>query len=129
MATLSQIYTNLLIGFAVSIVSCLAFGIAVHLERNRDLTPRAWARPVNIIKNVLSRPYCLGWIWWSFSLKDIDLLSGIPGTGTRSEGWSGPILRTNLDGILMMRYNKLQCKVRTRTKSKRMRKTNDCLQT
>ena len=125
MATLSQIYTNLGIGVIVATASCLAFGAAVQFDLNRNLTPRAWARPVSVVKNVLSRPYSLGWIVWSLSLKDVDLLSGIPGTGTRNQGRSGPTLRTNLDGILMLRYHTLQCKVRTTTKPERTEEGDD----
>lgn len=112
MATLSQVYINLGIGGVVSTACFLVFGIAVHLEANKNLTPRAWARPVGVIKNCLSPPYSLGWISWAMSLRYIDLLSGIPGTGTRKQGWSGPTLRTNLDGIVLMRYHALQFKVR-----------------
>eukprot|EP00531_Pseudo-nitzschia_arenysensis_P017328 CAMPEP_0116148558 /NCGR_PEP_ID=MMETSP0329-20121206/18442_1 /TAXON_ID=697910 /ORGANISM="Pseudo-nitzschia arenysensis, Strain B593" /LENGTH=1181 /DNA_ID=CAMNT_0003644741 /DNA_START=112 /DNA_END=3657 /DNA_ORIENTATION=- len=107
MATLSAIYTNLAIGSCVTTFGFLSFGLAVRCEANKNLTPRAWARPVNVIKNCLKQPYCLSWIHWAMSLRYIDLLSGIPGTGTREQGKSGPTLRTNLDGIVLMRYHVL----------------------
>ena len=99
----------------------IAFGIAVGLECNKNLTPRAWARPIKVIKNCLNKPYCLSWISWAMSLRYIDLLSGIPGTGTREEGRSGPTLRTNLDGIVLLRYHVLQFKVRTHQKKVELR--------
>eukprot|EP00533_Pseudo-nitzschia_delicatissima_P009379 CAMPEP_0116084330 /NCGR_PEP_ID=MMETSP0327-20121206/3747_1 /TAXON_ID=44447 /ORGANISM="Pseudo-nitzschia delicatissima, Strain B596" /LENGTH=1201 /DNA_ID=CAMNT_0003575273 /DNA_START=88 /DNA_END=3693 /DNA_ORIENTATION=+ len=111
MATLSAVYTNLLLGSGVTTVCFLAFGLAVRCEANKNLTPRAWARPVKVLKNCLKQPYCLSWICWAMSLRYIDLLSGIQGTGTREQGKSGPTLRTNLDGIVLMRYHVLQFKV------------------
>ena len=122
MATLYQVYTNLAIGGVVMSTCFIAFGIAVGLECNKNLTPRAWARPIKVIKNCLNKPYCLSWISWAMSLRYIDLLSGIPGTGTREEGRSGPTLRTNLDGIVLLRYHVLQFKVRTHQKKSRITK-------
>lgn len=112
MATLTQVYTNLGIGAIVTSVCYIGFGLAVRFECNKDLTPRAWTRPVQILKNCLSPPYCVNWIHWALSQRYIDLLAGIPGTGTRKKGWSGPTLRTNLDGIVLLRYHTLQFKVR-----------------
>ena len=112
MATLSQVYTNLAVGTVVTTLCFIGFGIAVRSESNKNLTPRAWARPIVVIKNCLTPPYSLTWIYWAMSLRYIDLLAGIPGTGTRMKGWSGPTLRTNLDGIVLLRYHVLQFKVR-----------------
>jgi len=112
MATISQIYSNLVIGGVIATGCFAGFGIAIRVEANKNLTPRAWARPVQILKNVLSPPYSLAWIRWAMKLRYIDLLSGIPGTGTRKGGWSGPTLRTNLDGVVLLRYHTLQFKVR-----------------
>mmetsp|Transcript_37114 Transcript_37114/g.42454 ORF Transcript_37114/g.42454 Transcript_37114/m.42454 type:complete len:1352 (+) Transcript_37114:147-4202(+) len=111
MATLTQVYTNLGIGAIVTTVCYIGFGLAVRFECNKDLTPRAWTRPVQILKNCLSPPYCVNWIHWALSQRYIDLLAGIPGTGTRKKGWSGPTLHTNLDGIVLLRYHTLQFKV------------------
>lgn len=111
MATLSQVYSNLAIGGVVMTTSFIAFGVAVGLGANKNLAPRAWARPIKVLKNCLSRPYSLSWISWAMSLRYIDLLSGIPGTGTREGGRSGPTLKTNLDGIVLLRYHTLQFKV------------------
>ena len=96
MATLSQVYTTLGIGAGVTVGCYLVFGAAVRYEGNKDLTPRAWSRPRAVLKNVLSPPYCVSWMTWSLSQRYVDLLAGIPGTGTRLNGWSGPTLRTNL---------------------------------
>jgi len=111
MATLSQVFFNLGVGAIVTTACFIGFGIAVSCEANKNLTPRAWARPIGVIKNCLSPPYSLNWIYWAMSLRYIDLLAGIPGTGTRMKGWSGPTLRTNLDGIVLLRYHALQFKV------------------
>ena len=117
MANLYQIYSNLAIGGVVSLVCFIAFGISVGLECNNNLTLRAWARPIKVIKNYLNKPYCLSWIYWSMSLRYINILSGILGTGTCDEGSSGPNLWTNLDGFVLLRYHVLQFKVRN-TKNK-----------
>ena len=111
MATLTQVYSNLAIGGVVMTTSFIAFGVAVSLEANKNLAPRAWARPIRVVKNCLAPPYSLSWISWAMSLRYIDLLSGIPGTGTRQGGRSGPTLKTNLDGIVLLRYHTLQFKV------------------
>lgn len=111
MATLSQIYVTFFTGVVVATGSFLAFGAGVRFDKNSTLTPRAWSRPVSTVKNNLGGPYCISWIAWAIRQRYIDLLAGIPGTGTRLDGWSGPTLRTNLDGIVMLRYHVLLLKV------------------
>ena len=39
------------------------------------------------------------------------MMRGIPGTGTRNQGRSGPLLKTNLDGIINLRFHVLCLKV------------------
>ena len=39
------------------------------------------------------------------------MLSGIPGTGTRDNGYAGALLRVNLDGIVLLRFHALCLKV------------------
>lgn len=39
------------------------------------------------------------------------MLCGIPGTGTRLKGWSGPKLKANLDAVISLRFQSLQLKV------------------
>ena len=39
------------------------------------------------------------------------MLEGIDGTGTRDNGWSGPKLSCNLDGIILIKYANLCLKV------------------
>jgi hypothetical protein len=95
----------------ITSASFFAFGSAVKLQKNSNLVPRAWSRPVQVVKNNLGRPYCISWLAWAIRQKYIDLLAGIPGTGTRLQGWSGPNLKANLDGIVMLRYHVLMLKV------------------
>ncbi len=40
-----------------------------------------------------------------------DLMDGIPGTGTRKDGWSGPMLKCNLDGIIMLKFHTMMLKI------------------
>ena len=40
-----------------------------------------------------------------------DMLSGVPGTGTRDDGYAGALLRVNLDGIVLLRFHALCLKV------------------
>jgi len=51
------------------------------------------------------------WIPWSWRLTYPDMLGGIPGTGTRNNGWAGPTLKVNLDGIIMLKYHALLSRV------------------
>lgn len=39
------------------------------------------------------------------------MLSGVPGTGTRDDGYAGALLRVNLDGIVLLRFHALCLKV------------------
>eukprot|EP00529_Nitzschia_sp_RCC80_P006547 CAMPEP_0113523150 /NCGR_PEP_ID=MMETSP0014_2-20120614/45558_1 /TAXON_ID=2857 /ORGANISM="Nitzschia sp." /LENGTH=1639 /DNA_ID=CAMNT_0000421233 /DNA_START=235 /DNA_END=5154 /DNA_ORIENTATION=- /assembly_acc=CAM_ASM_000159 len=56
-------------------------------------------------------PYCLSWIPWALNLTYLQLMEGIPGTGTRDGGWSGPTLKCNLDGIVLLKFHSLCLKV------------------
>jgi hypothetical protein len=111
MATVQQIYSSVLGGSVVTVASWAFFGLAIRFGGNSNLTPRAWSRPKQVLKNVLSPPYAFSWITWAVRLKYIDMLVGIPGTGTRKNGWSGPPLKANLDAVIAMRFQSLQVKV------------------
>lgn len=46
-----------------------------------------------------------GWIPWVLSLSYDQLLTGVPGTGTRKGGLEGNLLKVNLDGIVLLRFH------------------------
>lgn len=99
----------------------LFFGFAVHKEWNDDLTPRVANRPKNILKNAMlhhlpkwmNKPilYPITWIAWAYYLTYDECIKGIPGTGTRKDGNEGPLLKTNLDAIIMLRFHTFIFKV------------------
>jgi hypothetical protein len=117
MAQLSQIYFTSLVGVILGIVFTTFFGLAVQQEWNSQLTPRAWSRPTMVIKNVLTdticgiRFYSINWMIWALKLTYPDAIMGIQGTGTRSNGWAGPTLKMNLDGVILCKYHRLLFKV------------------
>jgi hypothetical protein len=119
MATFQAIGLNVAIGSGVFVASLIAFSAAVHFEWNSELAPRTWARPRQVIKNILrgdpaSSPpvfYGFAWIPWTLNLSYKQLLEGIPGTGTRKYGWSGSMLKCNLDGIIAIKFHALCFKV------------------
>jgi hypothetical protein len=105
MATFQQIYANIFFGLVICSLSLIAFGFAIRWEFNSQLAPRTWSRPRAVLKNVLQPGYFYSWWPWAMKLSYPDLLEGIPGTGTRQNGWAGPMLKCNLDGIIMLRFN------------------------
>lgn len=111
MATLEQIYVNLISGCVTASLSLGLFGLAIRFGFNNQIAPRSWSRPQAILKNVLEAPFAFRWISWSIKLSYPDLMAGIPGTGTRSKGFAGPPLKVNLDGIIMLKYHVLLLKI------------------
>jgi hypothetical protein len=112
MSTLQQIVGTLVSGMVVTTGCLVMFGMAVRLGWNSNLTPRAWSRPKAVLKNCLQGPfYGISWFSWAMRQQYIDLLAGIPGTGTRRDGWSGPTLKANLDAVIQIRFHMLQFKV------------------
>jgi hypothetical protein len=111
MATLQQIYVNLLTGCVTGSFSLGLFGLAIRFGFNNQVAPRSWSRPPEILKNVLTAPFAFKWISWSMKMSYPDLMAGIPGTGTRSKGLAGPPLKVNLDGIIMLKYHVLLLKI------------------
>mmetsp|Transcript_11058 Transcript_11058/g.28047 ORF Transcript_11058/g.28047 Transcript_11058/m.28047 type:complete len:1293 (+) Transcript_11058:181-4059(+) len=101
--------------------SLLLFGYGVYRGWIDDLTPRIANRPKNVLKNAMlhhlpkwmSSPiwYPITWIGWAYYLTYDECIKGIPGTGTRKDGTEGPLLKTNLDAIIMLRYHTLMFKV------------------
>ena len=53
----------------------------------------------------------LGWIWWCNSIPYETLLRGVPGTGTRNGGLDGLLLKVNMDGIVLLRFQSLCLKI------------------
>ncbi|KAG7359065.1 protein of unknown function DUF221-domain containing protein [Nitzschia inconspicua] len=112
MSTLSQVFANVVAGTFTTSIALILFGSAVRFGWNSNLTPRAWSRPKAILKNCLDGPfYGISWITWAMRQQYSDLLAGIPGTGTRKDGWSGPTLKANLDAVIQIRVQVLQFKV------------------
>lgn len=134
-ATLRQVGTNLAYQFLIAVVALLLFGIAIWRQWNVDLTPRAANRPLCVLKNVLLNPnfgrssgtteggttnsrwnwfdkfYSLSWLRWTANLTYQQALEGIPGTGSRANGWQGNTLKVNLDGIVLLKYHRMLAKV------------------
>jgi hypothetical protein len=101
----------LLLGGCVGVASFAAFGAAVRFGWNDIIAPRVWARPKAVIKNVLPGNYWISWIPWALNLSYQEMLDGIPGTGTRQNGHEGPLLKINMDGVILVKFHTLCLKV------------------
>jgi hypothetical protein len=119
MAQLNQIiWSNITWGACGIFFMCL-FGIAIKFEWNSQLTPKAWNRPRNVLKNVLKghsifgclNLYPVTWFLWARKLTYPAGMEGIPGTGTRDDGWSGPTLKMNLDGVILLKFHRMLFKI------------------
>ena len=55
--------------------------------------------------------YPLAWIKWSYLLTLKQCLFGIPGTGTRNSGLHGPLLKVNVDGVVLLKYHIMLFKI------------------
>jgi len=55
--------------------------------------------------------YPLAWIKWSYLLTLKQCLFGIPGTGTRNGGLHGPLLKVNVDGVVLLKYHTMLFKI------------------
>lgn len=111
MTRLAQIGVTVVVGFIVLSVAILFFGIAVKL-RSTHIAPRCEARPRNVVYNPNPADPSqdrgnawLGWIPWVLKLSYEDMLTGVPGTGTRDGGLGGNLLRVNMDNIVMLRFH------------------------
>ncbi len=108
---------------AISILCCTVFfAFAIHYEWIDDLAPRAANRPKAVMKNAILHgiperfqnkiyvyPFAL--LHWAYNLTYKDFLQGIPGTGTRKNGEEGPLLKTNLDSVIFLKYHTLLFKI------------------
>ena len=117
MTTLEAIGFTVVGGSIVFFLSLLAFGIAVR-RQSQYVAPRCSARPKQVIYNPKPEHSAqdrgnafLGWIRWSMSLTYDTMLRGVPGTGTRKGGLEGSMLRTTMDGIVLIRFNELSYRI------------------
>ena len=119
MAQLNQIIWSNITWGACGMVFLALFGIAIQLEWNSQLTPKVWNRPRSALKNVLKGHSIFGcwnfypvtWFLWARSLTYPAAMEGIPGTGTRDDGWTGPTLKMNLDGVILLKYHRMLFKI------------------
>jgi hypothetical protein len=111
MSSFEALKYNILFNGGICVISLVAFSVVVRLGFNSQVAPRIWARPPAVLKNVLKSPYGIRWIPWALNLSYTEMLEGIPGTGTRRNGWSGPMLKCNLDGIIVMKFHGLCLRV------------------
>jgi len=119
-------------GIIFLVICLLFFGLAVRKGWTDDLAPRIANRPKGVIKTAMkhhissnsntnteqpssqSNPKCwysVAWIAWAYNLTHKECLTGIPGTGTRENGREGPLLKTNLDAVILMRFHTFMFKV------------------
>mmetsp|Transcript_4818 Transcript_4818/g.12258 ORF Transcript_4818/g.12258 Transcript_4818/m.12258 type:complete len:1303 (-) Transcript_4818:886-4794(-) len=137
-ATLRQVGTNLGYQIIIASVALILFGIAIWRQWNSELTPRAANRPLCVLKNVLLNPtigrkgkgtgtadkngtttswdwfnklYALSWLRWTSNLTYQQALEGVPGTGSRADGWDGRTLQLNLDGVILLKYHRMLAKI------------------
>jgi hypothetical protein len=117
MAQLTSIITSQLAWGSVGLVFSGLFGIAVRMEWNAQLAPRTSNRPKSVLKNVLDHKtpfvniYPLAFLLWAWKLSYPNGLMGISGTGSRNNGWAGPTLKWNLDGVILLKYHKMLLKI------------------
>lgn len=107
----------------VSLGVCMAFyALAIHFEWTENLAPRAANRPKAVMKNAILYKisekyknkiyvYPIAWIIWAYNLTYKQCIVGIPGTGTRKLGWEGPLLKTNLDAVILLKFHTLLFKI------------------
>jgi len=104
------------------VASMVFFALAIHFEWIDDLVPRIANRPKAIVRNVIQSSlsekyknkiymYPFAWILWSYHLTYKQCIAGIPGTGTRKEGREGPLLKLNIDGIILLKFHTLMFKI------------------
>jgi hypothetical protein len=106
-------------GLGVTLITIGLFGCAVK-ARSTYIAPRCTARPKETIYNPRPTAFSqsqargnawLGWVAWCNSLSYETLLRGVPGTGTRKGGMEGILLKVNMDGVVLMRFQALCLKV------------------
>lgn len=110
-STFTALGYNIALCSIIGISAMSFFSLAVRFGYNGQLAPRTWSRPKEVLTNVLRKPYGLSWIPWTLGLTYQEMLEGIPGTGTRNKGKQGTLLKCNLDGIIIIKFNALLLKV------------------
>ena len=110
------------LGALCLLFSMVCLSCAIHYDCIEQLAPRAANRPKSVMKNAILHGisdkfknkiyvYPFAWIYWAFKLTYKQCLSGIPGTGTRKDGWEGPLLKVNLDGVIWLKFHTLLFKI------------------
>ena len=119
MTRLDQIGVTVGVGFFVQSMAIVFFGIAVKM-RSTHIAPRCEARPRNVIYNPNpTHPSqnrgnaWLGWVPWVLKLSYEEMLTGVPGTGTRDGGLGGRPLHVNMDNIVMLRFHSYGLRIAT----------------
>jgi hypothetical protein len=130
MVQLTAIFTTQILYGAIGIAFVVLFDVAIRLEWNSQLAPRSSNRPRSVLKNVLLQSttnrnnngyfgrsdrgchwYPLSFIFWAMRLTYPRGLRGIPGTGSRDNGWAGPTLKWNLDAVILLKYHRMLMKI------------------
>ena len=118
----SVVYNPMLFGTVSLLITMIFFAFAIHYEWVDDIAPRAANRPKAIMKNAILHGisdryknklyvYPFAFLRWAYNLTYKECLAGIPGTGTRKNGWEGPLLKTNLDAVIFLKYHTLLFKI------------------
>ena len=94
--------------------------LCLHSITGTHTAPRCEARPRNVIYNPNPTDPSqdrgnawVGWVFWVLKLSYDDMISGVPGTGTRDGGLSGSLLRVNMDNVVMLRFHSYGLRIAT----------------
>jgi len=117
MSSLTSIGFTAVAGTCGTVITLVFFGVAIKIQ-STFIAARCIARPKTVIYNPIPSDasqdrgnVCWGWIPWVMKLSYATMLDGVPGTGTRSNGLSGVLLKINLDGIVLIRFHQLCLRV------------------
>lgn len=120
MVQLSALLASQVFYGTIGLVFVGLYGIAIRCQWNSQLAPRSANRPKSIIHNVLrTQPtvgccciiYPISFLCWAWRLTFPQGLQGIEGTGSRNNGWAGPTLKWNVDGVILLKYHMLLLKI------------------
>lgn len=118
----SVVWNPMMLGTVSLLITMVFFAFAIHYEWVDDIAPRTANRPKAIMKNAILHGisdryknklyvYPFAFLRWAYNLTYKECLAGIPGTGTRKDGWEGPLLKTNLDAVIFLKYHTLLFKI------------------
>jgi len=118
----STLVSPMIVGIGMLSACMVFFALVIHFEWIEDLAPRVANRPKAVIKNAITHNiaekyknkiyiYPIAWILWAYHLTYKQCIIGIPGTGTRKKGWEGPLLKLNLDAVVLLKFNTLLFKI------------------